>query len=388
LSDTRKVKTLIWRIFEFVKKEFIELVRDRKTLAALVAFPTVLLVVFTYAAKTDIENLPVAILDQDGSPAGRELTDAFFRTKYFQHCRDCSSFGELRDVLDSGKCFMGLVIPPNFGEKYSRSDPGAAKVQLIIDGSIPPTAEQASSYGRLIAAEFFGAKAFGEKRGRSLIMELSPVRLDARVLYNPELDTILFMIPGLVGYLLTFLTIMMSALAVIREREAGTFEQLLVTPITGFEIIVGKLVPFGLIAFGAVILILLVSVWWFGLIIRGSLFLFFSGLGVFIIASLIFGFFISSMSKNQVQAAQLTIFYMLPSLILSGLFFPIFSMPKFFQAISYLIPLRYFLVIMRGVTLKGTGFSELWPSFAGIGAFLLVSAALTMWRIGGRSAQG
>lgn len=371
---------MIFRIVEFVKKEFIELSRDRKTLMALLAFPTVLLMVFTYAAKTDIEDLPVAVYDRDDGYESRRLVESFLRTKYFELCARYSNFDDLGEALDSGKCFMGIVIPPGFGDDLRKSGPQSAEVQLIVDGSIPATARQASSYGKLIASYFFGGHIL-DATGGTTVFDIAPVQLESRVLYNPELDAILFMIPGLVGYILTFLTVMIAAMAIIREREAGTFEQLLVTPLTGFEIIVGKLVPFGLISLLAVAMILAVSVWWFGLEIRGSLFVFTVGLVMFIIASLNLGFFISSISKNQIQSAQLTIFYMLPSLILSGMYFPIFSMPKFFQYVSYIVPLRYFLVIMRSVTLKGAGFEALWKDFAGIGAFLVVSAVLTSFQV-------
>ncbi len=368
------------RIFQFVKKEFIELVRDRKTLAALIGMPTLLLVIFTYAARTDIENLPVAVLDMDRSGSSRELTESFFETKYFEKCTECRSYSEVKELLDKGGCFMALVIPTGFERDLKRSGPEAAKVQLIIDGSIPPTAEQAAGYGRLIAADFFGANVAGYGDAQR-VLELSPVDMDSRVLYNPELDAILFMIPGLIGYLLTFLTIMLAAMAVIRERESGTFDQLLVTPLRGLEIIVGKLIPFGMISIAAIVLIMAVSVWWFGMVIRGSMLVFGAGILIFVVASLSFGFFISSVSKNQVQAAQLTIFYMLPSLILSGMYFPVFSMPDFFRWVSYLIPLKYFLVIMRGVTLKGVGFASLWPDFAGITVFLLASIAATSFKM-------
>lgn len=406
---------MLFRIIEFVKKEFIEIRRDRKTLISILIFPTVLLFVFTYAAKTDIEDLPVAVFDQDQTPSSRKLIDSFFETKYFERCKDESKldeliekykqfpiFGEIDDLkggakrgfsnleavseaLDSGRCFMALVIPSGFGEKLNGIKPESAKVQLIIDGSIPVTAQQASSYGRLIASNFFAETAYGEGGGNRIV-ELSPTQINLRVLYNPLLDAILFMIPGLIGYILTFLTIMMASMAVIREREAGTFDQLLVTPLSGFEIIVGKLVPFGIISFIAVMMILVVSVFWFGLAIKGSIFVFIAGLIIFIMASLNLGFFISSVSKNQIQAGQMTIFYMLPSLILSGMYFPIFSMPKFFQYVSYIVPLKYFLAIMRGVTLKGAGFDVLWKDFAGIGAFLFISASLVTLRLSkGRS---
>ena len=373
------------RILEFIKKEFVELSRDRKTLSVLLVFPTFLLVIFTYAAKTDIEDLPVAVLDQDGSIAGRELEDAFFHTKYFKPCRSGSTMEILQQDIDRGRCFMGVIIPAGFGEQLERGGPEPAKVQLIIDGSIPPTALQASSYGRIITTEYFAGKATGVE-AESLINKFSPVNADTRVLYNPQLDAILFMIPGLVGYILTFLTVAMASMAVIREREAGTFEQLLVTPLTGFEIIVGKLVPYGLISFGSVILILLVSFWWFGMVFRGSFLLFLFGLVIFVVASLNLGFFISTVSGNQRQAGQTAILYTLPSMILSGMYFPIFSMPKIFQALSYLIPLRYFLIIVRGITLKGVGVKELWPDFLGIIAFLVITAIATTWRLNrGRS---
>jgi len=381
---------MFFRILEFVRKEFIELKRDRRTVVALVVYPMVLLVLFTYAAKTDIKDLGTAVLDLDQTTQSRKIIDQFMNTKYFKLKSKTSNYEELRGLIDRGKCFMGIVIPAGFGKDIESGGGRAARILIVIDGSIPPTAIQAANYSRLIAAQYFGTGLQGgaaSERGQSII-SLSPVNLKARLLYNPNLDAIFFMIPGLVGYLLTFLTIMQSAMAVIREREGGTFDQLLVTPLTGFEIVVAKLIPFGIISIGAVSLIMVVSVYWFGMVIAGSLKLFFAALLIFIVASLIFGFFISSISQNQIQASQMTIFYMLPSMILSGMYFPIFAMPKIFQYISYLLPLRYFLVIMRGITLKGVGVMEMWPDFAGIFGFLAVASALTLWRLGGRRVQG
>lgn len=371
---------MIFRIIEFVRKEFIEIKRDKKTLFALVGFPVLLLVLFTYAAKTDIENLATAVLDFDRTPASRELVNRFINTKYFKVKAEVKSYEELKELIDKGKCFMGLVIPSGFSEELQRRKGYPAKVLLVIDGSIPPTSIQAGNYGKLISAQFFadmtGVKMDEPDAPQKL--NLTPIKLQARLLYNPNLDAILFIIPGLIGYLLTFLTVMQSAMAVIREREAGTFDQLLVTPLTSFEIITSKLIPFGLISVSAVVLIMVVSVIWFGMTIEGSILLLGAALLIFIVASLIFGFFISGISKNQVQAAQMTIFYMLPSLILSGMYFPIFSMPKVFQWISYFLPLRYFLVIMRGITLKGVGFKELAPDFFGILGFLMIASIMTL----------
>lgn len=371
---------MIFRIIEFVRKEFIEIKRDKKTLFALVGFPVLLLVLFTYAAKTDIENLATAVLDFDRTPASRELVNRFINTKYFKVKAEVKSYEELKELIDKGKCFMGLVIPSGFSEELQRRKGYPAKVLLVIDGSIPPTSIQAGNYGKLISAQFFadmtGVKIDEPDAPQKL--NLTPIKLQARLLYNPNLDAILFIIPGLIGYLLTFLTVMQSAMAVIREREAGTFDQLLVTPLTSFEIITSKLIPFGLISVSAVVLIMVVSVIWFGMTIEGSILLLGAALLIFIVASLIFGFFISGISKNQVQAAQMTIFYMLPSLILSGMYFPIFSMPKVFQWISYFLPLRYFLVIMRGITLKGVGFKELAPDFFGILGFLMIASIMTL----------
>lgn len=374
---------MIFRIIEFVRKEFIEIKRDKKTLFALVGFPVLLLVLFTYAAKTDIENLTTAVLDFDRTPASRELISRFMTTKFFQLKAEASSYKELRELIDKGKCFMGIVIPQGFAENAQRKKGSPAKVLLVIDGSIPPTSVQAANYGKLISAQFFadiaGIKI--DESDRPQKFNLTPIKLQVRLLYNPNLDAILFIIPGLIGYLLTFLTVMQSAMAVIREREAGTFDQLLVTPLTSFEIITSKLIPFGLISASAVVLIMAVSVIWFGMTIEGSIPLLGAAILIFIIASLIFGFFISGISKNQVQAAQMTIFYMLPSLILSGMYFPIFSMPKIFQFISYLLPLRYFLVIMRGITLKGAGLKELMPDFLGILGFLFIASAMTLLNV-------
>lgn len=380
---------MIFRIIEFVRKEFIEIKRDKKTLFALVGFPVLLLVLFTYAAKTDIEHLSTAVLDFDRTPASRELVNRFINTKYFKLEAEVKSYEELRELIDQGKCFMGLVIPSGFSEELQRRKGSPAKVLLVIDGSIPPTSIQAGNYGKLISAQFF-ADMTGVKMDETDTpqkLNLTPIKLQARLLYNPNLDAILFIIPGLIGYLLTFLTVMQSAMAVIREREAGTFDQLLVTPLTSFEIITSKLIPFGLISISAVVLIMVVSVIWFGMTIEGSILLLGLALLIFIVASLIFGFFISGISKNQVQAAQMTIFYMLPSLILSGMYFPIFSMPKVFQWISYFLPLRYFLVIMRGITLKGVGFKELAPDFFGILGFLMIASIMTLVNVKRKSVK-
>jgi ABC-2 type transport system permease protein len=191
-----------------------------------VGFPVLLLVLFTYAGKTDIENLSTAVLDFDRTPASRELVNRFINTKYFKLEAEVKSYEELRELIDKGKCFMGLVIPAGFSEDLHRRKGSPAKVLLVIDGSIPPTSIQAGNYGKLISAQFF-ADMTGVKMDETDTpqkLNLTPIKLQARLLYNPNLDAILFIIPGLIGYLLTFLTVMQSAMAVIREREAGTFD--------------------------------------------------------------------------------------------------------------------------------------------------------------------
>lgn len=346
---------MIVRTLSLMRKELLHIVRDRRTLAVMVMMPLIQLVLMGYAATTDIERLRTAVLDQDKSPASRELLEAYQASNYFDLIHYVESEQELGQFLDAGDARAGLVIPPGYGRDLAGGR--QAQVSFVIDGSDPSVA------GTVFAA----SQSVGQAHSMRILereMGLDPddmpgVQVRPRVWYNPEMRSANFMVPGIMGMILYLLTALFTAMAIVREREQGTIEQLIVTPIRPLELIVGKVVPYAFVAFFCVLEVLLFGMLWFGVPIRGSLGLLLALASLFLLTSLGIGIFISSASNTQQEAMLLTFLTMFPSIFLGGFFFPIEAMPVWLQAITYAVPLRYILVVLRGIILKGVGLQVL-----------------------------
>ena len=347
-------------ILEFVKKEFLQFKRDPKMFALILIAPVVQLTFLGFAANLDVKLVKTIVYDQDRSTTSRDFIEKFTSSGYFQIEKYVSSYDEITDEIDRGKAILALVIPNDFEKNiYSRR---AASVQAIFNGSDGNTAGIVAGYSQNIVSTYSQniVLNFLNRSGQKL-SSVPVINPEIRVWYNPELKTRNFMVPGIVGLLLSLITLILTSLAVVKEKEIGTMEQLIVTPLKPYQIIIGKLVPFVVLSFVAV-LIILAAMWFiFGIPVKGELWFLFLSSFLYILSTLGLGLFVSTISKTQQQAMMIAIFaVMMPMIFLSGFAFPIENMPRSIQLISYIIPLRYFNDIIRGVIIKGLGFSDLW----------------------------
>jgi ABC-2 type transport system permease protein len=346
------------RLVSLIRKEFIQIIRDPRTLILVLIIPVMQLFLLGYAANNDIRNIPLAVFDQDRGPAARELLDAYRAADYFNLEFDVDSEQALRELIDNGEARAGLIISPDYGERIRSNE--VAHVVFVLDGSDPTSASTALSAAQLIgqskATELLVDRQ--ARSGRAMAIAL-PLVVHTQVWYNPDLVSSYFMIPGVIGMILFALTSILTATAIVRERERGTIEQLIVTPIRSWELVVGKLVPYVLLALFNAFEILAIGAYWFEVPIRGDLGLIFLFSSIFLMTSLGIGLLASTLANTQ-QEAMLTVWMiLLPSLFLSGFFFPLEAMPKVLQWISYAMPLRYYLVIIRSLMVKGVGLAAL-----------------------------
>lgn len=357
------------RILSLVRKEFLQLFRDPRTLALAVVMPIVQLFLLGYAATSDVRNISLAVWDQSKTTESRQLLDAFQASNYFTINYYVNSADEYQALIESGDTRVALVIPPDYAQRLLD---GNAKTLMILDGSDASIGATALSTARLVG-QSFGTKILTQQAalsGRSA--PNLPIEVRTQVWYNPDLNSAYFMIPGVVGMILSFITTLLTATAVVRERERGTIEQLIVTPIRSWELVLGKLLPFVILAFVETFEILIIGHFWFGVPIRGSLALIVLTSGIFIMSSLGIGLLASTIAKTQQEAMLTVMFYNLPSIFLSGFFFPLEAMPKFLQIVSYAIPLRYFLVVIRSLLLKGVGMEAIQNEVIALSIFGLV----------------
>jgi ABC-2 type transport system permease protein len=347
-------------IIEFIKKEFLQFKRDPKMFALILLAPVIQLTFLGFAANLDIKLVKTIIFDQDRSATSRDFIEKYTSSGYFEIEEYVNSYDKIFEVIDKGDAILAIVIPNDFEKNiYNRR---TASVQALLNGSDGNTAGIVAGYTQNIVSDYSQniVLNFLNRSGQKL-SSVSVISPEIRIWYNPELKTRNFMVPGIVGLLLSIITLILTSLAVVKEKEIGTMEQLIVTPLKPYQIIIGKLVPFVVLSFAAVIIILAAMYFIFGIPVKGELwFLFFSSF-LYILSTLGLGLFVSTISKTQQQAMMISIFaVMMPMIFLSGFAFPIENMPKSIQYISYIVPLRYFNDIIRGVILKGLGFSDLW----------------------------
>jgi len=349
------------RLTSIIRKEFIQIFRDVRTLAMILVIPIVQLFLLGYSATSDVRNIPLAVLDQSRSPESRALLDAYRAADYFRIAFQVDSEAEIERLIASGVARAAVIIPPDYAQRLSE---GNAQVAFILDGSDPTSASTALSAAQLISqahAIDLLTETFA-RTGMSLRVQ-QPVTVHTTVWYNPDMVSAHFMIPGVIGMILYAIAAILTATSVVRERERGTIEQLIVTPIRPWELVVGKLMPYVFLGFFNIIEVLAVGHWWFGMPIRGDFGLILLTSGIFLVTGLGIGLFASTIANTQ-QEAMLTVWLtLLPSIFLSGFFFPLEAMPKILQWISYLIPLRYYLFIIRSLLLKGVGLADIQTQF-------------------------
>ena len=366
-------------ILNIIKKEFLQFKRDPKMFALILIMPVVQLIFLGYAANMDVVNVPTVIFDQDQTETSRQFLKKFSGSGYFEFVEQAVNYKTLQSKIEKGDAILGLVIPIDFEKKILRNE--TVSLQAIFDGSDGNKASITAGYLQRIVGDYSIELINNTiaKTGRSGSL-ISTVSSETRAWYNPELTTRIYMVPGIVGLLLSIITLILTSLAIVKEKEIGTLEQIIVTPIKPYQLIIGKLIPFAILGFIAVVIVLIAMRFIFDIPIRGSIaFLFFSTF-VYIISTLGLGLFVSTISKTQQQAMMLAIFViLLPMVFLSGFAFPIENMPPIIQGITFIIPLRYFMTIMRGIILKGVGFQELWGELLvlfGMGMLVLTLSSI------------
>jgi len=336
-----------------LRKEFIEMRRDRFTLAMLIGIPAIQLVLFGYAVQTDVRNVPTVVLDESRTSQSRRLIDMMANTRNFAIVGTAANRDEVREAIERGDAAAAIIIPPEFATDLKRGH--GAQAQVIVDAADPLSSQAAIS-----AATFAGARAGMELAARPVPTLTAPVEVRVRPWYNPEGRNSPYIVPGIIGILLTMTMVSITGAAIVRERERGTLEQLVVTPIGKTSLMLGKTIPFAVVGYLQVTVILLLGKLLFDVPMRGSLLLLYLLIAPFIIASLGMGLFISAVTKTQIQAMQLSFFFIMPNILLSGFIFPRSAMPEPAQWVGAALPLTYFLTVMRSVLLKGVEFGDVW----------------------------
>jgi ABC-2 type transport system permease protein len=362
------------RIVHLIRKEFLELRQDPRLFGIVIMAPLIQLTMLGYAATTDVRNVPLVVVDEDRSAASRELISRFEASENFAVVDSLTSLDAVDAYLDEGEAWMALAIPAGYGERIRVGQP--AVIQVVADGTDANSTNVALGYARALVVGY--ARELSSAGGQ-IVPPL--VSADVRVWFNPGLESRDFMIPGILALLLLVVTTNLSSMAIVREKELGTLEQLNVTPLARSELIIGKLVPYAVLGMVDVLLVVAVAVGWFEVPLRGSFWLLIAMCLVYLLSTLGLGLFVSTISRTQQQAMMTTsFFFLLPMIFLSGFIFPIENMPDAIQPFTYLIPLRYFLVILRGIFLKGVGIEVLWPQAAALLAWGLVVLTLATLR--------
>jgi ABC-2 type transport system permease protein len=346
-------------LLAMIKKEFIQLRRDPRLFPIIFISPILQLLLLGYAVNLDVRNIPIVMCDMDGSAASRNFLDGFLNSGYFTVKSRVPRMEDIDHCLDNGDASVAIVIPRGFGDKVAGKR--EASVMVIADGSESQSATIGLNYATVVTGRY-SQKIMLEAFERLKYLGIRPVRVnaDVRVWYNPELLSRNYLLPGVLGMVLMMMTMILTSMGVVREKEVGTMEQLIVTPIRPYQLIVGKLLPFVLIGLIDAGIVLAVVKWVLLVPVRGSVPLLFGLSLIFMLNTLGLGLLISTISKNQQQAMLTAVFFQMPMMLLSGFVFPIENMPRFFQYVTYLVPVRYFFVIIRGILLKGAGWAALW----------------------------
>ncbi len=378
----QRLRFLVW-------KEFLELRKDPKLFGIVVIGPILQLTLLGYAATTDVRDVPVIVADGDRSPRSRDVIARFDASRNFNVINVVSTSNDVEPYLEQGDASLALSIPAGYGADVASGTP--VTLQVIADGSDSNSTTVALGY----ATSLLGSYTQELLEARSIVVQPdgeAPARAGGiepriRVWFNPQLESRHFMIPGVLALVLLVVTANLASMAIVREKELGTLEQLNVTPLRRWELVVGKLLPYGLIAMVDVLLVVAVAVFWFQIPLRGSFPLLLGMSLLYVLCTLALGLFISTISATQQQAMMTaTFFFLTPMIYLSGFIFPIENMPAVMRAITYLIPLRYFLVIVRGIFLKGIGLELLWPQAAALAAWGVVVLSLAVARSRKRAA--
>ena len=361
------------RVREMLKKELRQMFRDPRMKAMLFVAPVIQLVVFGYAVNTDIKNTTTFVVDHDRTAASRELVEVIRSTGYFRIVGYSDRPSDLVHALDYGDAEVGLEIPVGFARKLDNAS--GTKVQIILDGTNSNTATVAQGYLSQIVRRFAVERASASGIGLA-----GGVDLRSRAWYNPQLESRAYNGPGVIGMIILLMSLLLTAMAVVRERELGTLDQLTVSPLTPVELMLGKTIPATIICLIDLVVISAIAILWFGIPMRGSPLVLLPASLIFIISGLSVGLLISTISRTQQEAFMSLFLFLLPAIILSGFFYPISSMPKVFQWLTLLNPLRHYLEVVRPVFLKGAGFADLWRQYVALTLIATVTLSLAIVR--------
>jgi ABC-2 type transport system permease protein len=366
------------RIKQMIIKEFIQVFRDRRMIAIVFFTPVMQLLVFGYAVTTDVNNISTAIYDLDKSYESRELVRRLESSGYFNIRYFADSSDEMQELLDRGRITAAIQINRGFSSDLKNNR--QTEVQILVDGTDSNTATVAMDYANRIIMKY--AKDMGAQRVENPpnppLLKGGEGGLDlcTRVWYNPDLRSRNYNVPGVIAIVIMLTCLLLTSMAVVREREIGTMEQLMVTPLKPIELMLGKTIPFAMISFFNMVIVTVVGIFWFNIPIKGSVYLLTGSTAIYLLSVLGIGLFISTISRTQQQAMMATFLFYIPGVLLSGFMFPIENMPEIIQYGTYLNPLRYFLVIIRGIFLKGNGIAILWPQMLSL--FLLGIIVMTL----------
>jgi len=369
MNGARKRTSLL---VPMLRKEFIQMRRDKLTFALMLGIPIIQLILFGYAIRTEVRHLPTVVFDESQSSESRSLVTVLEQTQNFRIVGSARSRNEVRDWIESGRARAAMIIPPEFDRDIKRQR--TAHAQVIVDAA-DPLASSAAISGAALAASV-RATAMVDPRSKRIM----PLDVRVRPWYNPGLRSSVFIVPGIIGVLLSLTLLAITSIAIVREREKGTFEQLVVTPISKTDIMLGKLLPFVVVGYVQMACILILGRVLFNIPSRGSLILLFVLSLWFIIANLGIGLFVSTLVKTQIQAIQLAIMFLMPNILLSGFMFPREAMPTLAQWLGNALPLTYYLTILRGILLKGVGIEHLWHETLILATFAIALIVVSVKR--------
>lgn len=353
------------RLAAMIRKEFVQMRRDPATFRLMLAVPVMQLLIFGFAIRTDVRHLPTVVFDQSRSQQSRAFVQALTATDNFVVRREAHSYSEAIEAVNAGVARAAIVLPPNYARDLKRGR--TAQVQVLVDASDPTASQSAISAAQLVGQRT-NVALVAARSGGTLPL---PVEVRVRPLYNPALANAVFIVPGLIGMILSNILIVITALSIVRERETGTLEQLIVTPLARWEIMVGKIAPYVLVGYIQMTTVLVVGHLVFAVPVRGPLLALYGASFLFIVASLGLGLFISTLGRNQAQVTQTAFLFLLPNVLLSGFMFPREAMPEAARLVGLVLPLTYYLEVVRGIVLKGNGLTQVWPQVLGLAGFAL-----------------
>lgn len=369
------------RVFSVLRKETREILRDPYTLGIALVLPLVMLFLFAYGVNTDVRNIKMVVLDFDQSIASRDYSRAFANSGYFRLLGSVGSYDDIAYLLDRDRADVALIIPPGFDKTLSSG--GQVEVQTILDGSYTPFAQVAQSYVEAINADYnrrMLAEYIETRTGQPLDRFIA-LTVESRVRYNPTLKSVNSIVPGLFGVILMAFPPLLSALAIVREKERGSIQQIFISPIRPVELILGKLIPYGVIAFIEMMIVLAGGIFWFGVPFRGSLLLFIAASALYVLTTVGIGLLVSTFTRSQVTAMLLaTVLTIMPSMLFSGFIFPVHTMPTAMQAYANAFPTRYFVDLARAIVLKGQGLTDSLPTMLFLAGYAAVLVAISAMR--------